>query len=71
MENCFYDVSKSAKRKYSTNVTFFEYSETIYIPDFNFKIMTHEPFNYSVDIRKFKYHQQISAFSTGKGVTLL
>jgi hypothetical protein len=29
-----------------------EYSKTIYIPNLNFKIMTHKPFKYSVDIRK-------------------
>ena len=29
-----------------------EYSNDIYIPDLNFEIMTHKPFQYSVDIRK-------------------
>jgi hypothetical protein len=29
-----------------------EYSKNIYIPDLNFEIMTHKPFQYFVDIRK-------------------
>ena len=28
-----------------------EYIKNIYIPDLNFKIKTHKPFKYSVDIR--------------------
>jgi hypothetical protein len=29
-----------------------EYSKNIYIPDLNFEIMTHKPFQYFADIRK-------------------
>ena len=29
-----------------------EYSKNIYIPDLNFDIMTHKPFQYSVDVTK-------------------